>query len=117
MTMSDLKHISMDYGINEKKFDEILDLGAKIREVRDFFDGKVLVDLVSDGFKIIINTNENYLSDILNKYFSEIGVPSFVESGSDYKFVNWVLRDYNKKLKRKFFGLLAGKHVVDFNKL
>ena len=85
--MSSLKNVSMVYEIDKKSFDEILDLGIKIKKVKDSLNEKSLVDMVLDeeyiGFRVNINLDEDDLNQILNKYFLEVGIPSYIESGND----------------------------------
>jgi hypothetical protein len=56
---------------------------------------------------------EGSLRPALIEFFSEVGVPSFVISGSNYDLISSILQKHNKKLQRKLKGALIGKHVVD----
>lgn len=104
-----------------------MDLAEKLKEIEDglprthtkveTFRAGLSNDKFVTRFTVHIKEEYSDLNKVLNTYFSEVGLPIFVEAGSDYESVEFMLKDHQKILKRKSPGILNGKYIVSrYNK-
>lgn len=117
------KCVKLRYNIFSKNIDEIIAKTSKLRDTRDLvkakFNGYVKCEIVKDTYThsayvaVLKEIQEGKLEYALRKFFSEAGLPSYVQNGSDWDSCNKVLVEYGKKVKRQFQGFVDGKNIVD----
>lgn len=124
-----MPRVELIYGIPNQTFDNVSNLFLKLRyvgsKVNQLFPESFLLcsvggnDFMSDRevsvvIKDIFPFQEEYqLEQAVVVYVAEAGLPDFVANGSDYDVCEIVLAPFGKTLRRKIWGGLFWKTVVD----
>ena len=107
--------------------DNLFPLMHKLKRSKDFilgvYGGKINCEVILNKDKntsryefmvIIKEKKEADLTKLLKEFFGyEEALPNFVRVGSDYAAIDRALKEFGKKLQRKWNGFSIGKHVID----
>jgi hypothetical protein len=114
--------IILQYALKDNALDSVSDLSSSLKKNVDSYNkwnGGSINAFINQGqknlyFDVNISSNlKDYLRPVTYSFLHNCGIPYFVRADDNYDLIEELLNNEGKALKRKFNGLLVGKHVVN----